>query len=345
MSLTVHNNISLLPYNTFGMNVSAKQLSIITSLEDLNKVIFYNEQQALPYFILGGGSNLLLQEDVNALILKNEIKGIEIIQDTDEYVEISVGGGEVWHDFVMYCVQNNYCGIENMALIPGTVGAAPIQNIGAYGAEVKDVIKSVHTYDLANGTTKIFNYSACQFGYRDSIFKRQYKNKLFIYKVTFQLNKQPTFKTEYGDIAKTLSDLSLPVSIQNIATAVIKIRQSKLPDPKVIGNSGSFFKNPEIPKTDYIRLKEKFIDIPGYTISDDIVKVPAGWLIEKAGWKGYRQDNYGVHPKQALVLVNYGGASGADIYNLSSTIIADIKDKFGITLEREVQVYPNSFSQ
>lgn len=339
MSLQITQQISLEPYNTFGMMVKGLQLTPITSLTQLQEVQIMNKSNPLPYFILGGGSNMLLLNDVQAWILKNECKGIQLLKEDEHNVWLQVGGGEVWHDFVMHCVDLNYGGIENLALIPGTVGAAPIQNIGAYGVEVKDLIVEVKAFDLEDGTTKVFQNEDCEFAYRESIFKRLYKNILFIYEVTFKLNKQPTLQISYGDISQTLSKLELVPSVQNIAKAVIHIRQSKLPDPKVIGNSGSFFKNPEITLEQYNALKEQFPAIPGYVINASTIKVPAGWLIDQAGWKGYKKDNYGVHPKQALVLVNYGGATGQEIFELSKSIIADIHNKYGILLEREVQVY------
>lgn len=336
---TMQHQVNIKNHNTFGMDVQVRQMSIITHKDDLAHINGNNEQ-LLPYFILGGGSNLLLLNDIDAWVLKNECKGITTLQEDEQHIWLQVGGGEVWHDFVMYCVENNYAGIENLALIPGTVGAAPIQNIGAYGVEVKEVIEEVHAYDLAHDQWLNFQHQDCEFGYRESVFKRKYKNKYFIYAVTFKLNKTASFRTNYGDIQKTLTALDLTPNIANIAKAVIHIRQSKLPDPKEIGNSGSFFKNPEIAAEQYQALQTQHPNIPGYHLENGLVKVPAGWLIEQAGWKGFKENNYGVHPKQALVLVNYGGAAGKDIYNLSERIIQDIFQKFGIMLEREVQVYP-----
>jgi UDP-N-acetylmuramate dehydrogenase len=336
--LSIQYNIPLKPLNTFGIEAQAAALIPINSLECLKQIHTVNKEQ-LPYFILGGGSNLLLTKDMDRCVLKNEIKGIEILSEDDHTVTLKVGGGEVWHEFVMYCVKQGWGGVENLALIPGTVGAAPIQNIGAYGVEVQQVIDTVYAYDLIQKSTLEFKRQDCQFGYRESIFKRQYKNKLFIYAVTCRLSKNPSINTSYGDIQKTLHELSLEPNVQNVAKAVIHIRQSKLPDPKKIGNSGSFFKNPEIAITLYNSLKLLFPTLPGYISNETTIKIPAAWLIEQCGWKGIKRGNYGVHEKQALVLVNYGNANGNDIYNLSEEIIQSVQDKFKITLEREVQVW------
>lgn len=338
MSFQIERAVELLPYNTFGMQVKGLQMSRIGAPAELEQVREHNSGQQ-PFFILGGGSNLLLTADIQAWILKNECRGIEKTEEDDRYVYLKAGGGEVWHDLVMYCIEHGYAGIENLALIPGTVGAAPIQNIGAYGVEVKDVIETVHTFDLHTGQYRDFGNAECEFGYRESIFKRVYRNHLFVYAVTFRLNKEPAFRLAYGDIRRTMDEMQLPLSIASVAAAVVHIRQSKLPDPKDIGNSGSFFKNPEIPSGHYNTLKEQFPLIPGYVISEERVKIPAGWLIEQCGWKGYREGAVGVHPRQALVLVNYGGAAGKEIFELSARILDSVRDKFGILLEREVQVY------
>lgn len=336
--LSIQYNIPLKPLNTFGIEAHATALINIRSIEDLKQINTVNKER-IPYFILGGGSNLLLTKNMDRCVLKNEIKGIETVTEDKNTIKIKVGGGEIWHDFVMYCVNHGWGGVENLALIPGTVGAAPIQNIGAYGAEARQVIDTVYAYDLDNGTTLEFKNQDCEFGYRESIFKRQYKNKLFIYAVIFQLSKNPCLNTSYGDIQNTLNELSLDTNVKTVAQAVIHIRQSKLPDPKKIGNSGSFFKNPEIDFSLYKSIKQLYPNIPGYIIDEAIIKIPAAWLIEQCGWKGLKRGNYGVHEKQALVLVNYGDANGNDIYKLSEEIIQSVQDKFQITLEREVQVW------
>jgi len=333
----VLQNISLLPFNTMRLDAQAIKFSYITSLADLHDLPSCTQQD---YIILGGGSNMLFTQNPTAWIIKNELKGIELIDETTHHYFVKVGSGEIWHDFVMYCIKQGYAGLENLALIPGTVGAAPMQNIGAYGVEVKDVIISVNTFDLASHSFKSFDTEACGFGYRESIFKRAYKNQLFITDVIFKLDKTPTFHTSYGAIQQELAQMQVTeLTTKAVAQAVINIRTSKLPDPKQIGNCGSFFKNPELDTIQYNQLKAHFPNIPGYAINDDITKVPAAWLIEQCGWKGYRHLDYGVHIHQPLVLVNYSKATGSEILQLSETIIASVVDKFGISLEREVQVY------
>jgi len=333
----VHHNISLLPYNTMGLDVNATQLQIISNLDDLQQLPSSHTQE---YIILGGGSNMLFTQAPKGTLLKNEIKGITIIDETPTHYFVKVGSGEVWHNFVMHCIAQGWAGIENLALIPGTVGAAPMQNIGAYGVEVKDVITNVTAFDLDDHSLKNYDTAACEFGYRESIFKRMFKNKLFITAVTFRLAKTPNFQTSYGAIQQELDQMGVKeLSLASVAQAVINIRTSKLPDPKQIGNCGSFFKNPEIDHIQYLQLKAHYANIPGYAVNEDITKVPAAWLIEQCGWKGYRHLDYGVHIHQPLVLVNYGTATGNEILQLSDKIIGSVTDKFGIRLEREVQVY------
>lgn len=333
----VHHNISLLPYNTMGLDVNAAQLHVISNLNDLDTLPSSQDQE---YIILGGGSNMLFTQAPQAILLKNELKGIAVVDETPTHYFVKVGSGEVWHNFVMHCIAHGWAGIENLALIPGTVGAAPMQNIGAYGVEVKDVITNVTAFDLADHSFKNFDNAACEFGYRESVFKRIYKNKLFITEVTFQLAKTPNFQISYGAIQQELDSMHIKeLSLASVAQAVINIRTSKLPDPKQIGNCGSFFKNPEIDTIKYHQLKAHYPNMPGYVITEDITKVPAAWLIEQCGWKGYRHLDSGVHIFQPLVLVNYGNATGNEILQLSDKIIASVVEKFGIHLEREVQVY------
>jgi UDP-N-acetylmuramate dehydrogenase len=331
-------HFSLYPFNTFGMDVHASYFDILSKEEEL---LHLKEQEAFKngLLILGGGSNILFTQDVSQWVLRNEIRGMEKIKEDEEYVWIQAGAGEVWHGFVLYCVNHGYGGIENLSLIPGTVGAAPIQNIGAYGVEIKDVMESVRFFNLDKETFETFTNEACQFGYRDSIFKRSLKGKIIITSVIFRLRKKPVFNVSYGNIQQELDIMGVSeLSIKSISDAVIRIRSSKLPDPKEIGNAGSFFKNPEVPATIYDELKEKYLSIPGFKISNDLIKIPAGWLIEQCGWKGFREHDYGVHRNQALVLVNYGRAKGKDIALLSERIIASVQDRFSITLEREVQI-------
>jgi UDP-N-acetylmuramate dehydrogenase len=331
-------HFGLYPFNTFGMDVEAAYFSPVRKEEELLEL---KKQDAYKngIFVLGGGSNILFTQNVPQWVLRNEIKGIEKVEENDLHVWLKVGAGEVWHLFVLYCVQHNYGGVENLSLIPGTVGAAPIQNIGAYGAEAKEVIESVRFFEIETSEFKSFTNEECQFGYRDSIFKRFLKGKIIITSVVFKLNKQPVFNTSYGNIQQELDAKGITeLSVKTISDAVISIRSSKLPDPREIGNAGSFFKNPEIGTIQYEDLKAKYPAIPGYRINEHITKVPAGWLIEQCGWKGFRENDYGVHKNQALVLVNYAKARGAQIAALSEKIMASVHDTFGIDLEREVQI-------
>ena len=289
---------------------------------------------------LGGGSNVLLCNDYPGLLIRNAIKGLQIVHEDDDHVLLRVYSGESWHETVMYCVERNWGGIENLSLIPGTVGAAPMQNIGAYGVELEQVFDQLEALNLNTLELETFNKTQCAFGYRESVFKRQLKGQYFIYSVTFKLSKKPIIHADYGDIQAILNKKGLSAEtagIKDVSDAVIHIRQSKLPDPKVLGNSGSFFKNPQITKEHFEALKLQFPDIKGYPQNDGM-KVPAGWLIEQCGWKGKRVGNTGSHAKQALVLVNYGGATGSEIYQLAQDIIQSVADKFSIQLEPEVNI-------
>ena len=337
--MKILHNVSLKPYNTFGIDVKATHFVEITSLEELQELM-QQEVFSLPRLILGGGSNVLFTKDFEGLVVKLSIKGKTLVSETGEHIIVKAGAGEVWHELVLFAIENNWAGIENMSLIPGTVGAAPMQNIGAYGVEIKDVFESLEAIEIATGKVKQFEASACDFGYRWSVFKGTLKDKYIITSVTFKLDKQPTFKTEYGDIKNTLAEMEVEeLSIKAISDAVIKIRQSKLPDPAKIGNAGSFFKNPEIPEKQFIELKQKFENIVGYPTTPGMVKVPAGWLIDQAGWKGKTIGEIGVHKNQALVLVNYGGGKGNDIYALALEVKASVKEKYGVDIEPEVNVY------
>lgn len=337
--MQILQDISLKPFNTFGMDVHADYYTEITDVVQLREIA---ENTALPAkrFVLGGGSNVLLTHTLHGILLHNKIKGIEKEKEDDEHVWVKVGAGEVWHDFVMYAIANHWAGVENLALIPGTVGAAPIQNIGAYGVEAKEVIDHVTAWHWEMQQEVPYQNVECAFGYRDSIFKHQLKDKVFITSVTFRLNKKPNFNTSYGAIEQELQKMDIQeISIAAIADAVIAIRSSKLPNPREIGNAGSFFKNPTIPIEQYDALKESFPAIPSYPVNETTVKVPAGWLIEQCGWKGFRAGDVGVHEKQALVLVNYGTATGGAVWDLSDNIVKTVHDKYGIELEREVQVW------
>jgi UDP-N-acetylmuramate dehydrogenase len=333
----IKENISLKPYNTFGLEAKAKYFTVFRSVEDLKGILqdqrFKNEKK----LFLGGGSNILLMNDFDGLVLKNEIKGIEIVSENSEIATLKAGGGENWHSFVLDSIERNLSGIENLSLIPGTVGAAPMQNIGAYGVEIKDVFVELEALNLETLEVEKFDKEMCNFGYRESYFKHQGKGKYVILNVSFELSQKPVFNVSYGAIKDTLDQMGVKeLSVKAISDAVISIRKSKLPDPAEIGNSGSFFKNPEIEKSLYDSVKLQFPEIPSYPIDDKTVKVPAGWLIEQAGWKGKRIGDIGVHAKQALVLVNYGGGKGQEIADLAYEIQASVFEKFGITINPEV---------
>jgi UDP-N-acetylmuramate dehydrogenase len=337
--IQIQENINLKQFNTFGLDVSSRYFCKISSDEAIQELLTNKVYQNESRFILGGGSNVLFINNYGGLIIKSELKGIDVIEETDENVILEVKSGEVWHNLVMYCVSRKYGGIENLSLIPGTVGAAPIQNIGAYGVEVKDVIKKVEGIDLSTGKKITFDNVKCEFSYRDSIFKHQLKEKFFISSVTLSLTKKNhLLNINYGAIKDTLSEMKVEPTIQSISDAVIKIRRSKLPDPTTLGNAGSFFKNPTITLQHYQSLKKEFKEIPGYTIDNQYIKVPAAWLIEACGWKGKRIKNIGVHSQQALVIVNYGNGKGEEIFQLAMEIISSVKKKFDITLTPEVNI-------
>lgn len=307
------------------------------SVDELMAVLRDPQWKETPKFILGGGSNILLTKDIEALVIHPGIRGISTIEENEETVVLAVGAGEVWHDFVMHCVGKGYGGVENLSLIPGTVGAAPMQNIGAYGVEIKSVIESVEAVDIESGEKRVFSNAECEFGYRESIFKKALKHKYVITGATFKLSKKPVLNAAYGDVQKTLQEMGAEnPTIRDISEAIMQIRRSKLPDPAEIGNAGSFFKNPEIPVAQFAQLRENFPEVPGYPVDAETVKVPAGWLIERVGWKGYREGEIGVHARQALVLVNYGGGTGAAIKALSEKIQESVAGKFGIRLNAEV---------
>ena len=335
--MKVSRSADLSTLNTFGLPSTAERL---VRVEDQDAIAeYFNSGEPHPSLVLGGGSNLLLTRDIPGTVLKIEVPGIELVSETDDHVFIKVGAGEVWHDFVLKAIDNNWAGIENLSLIPGNVGTAPMQNIGAYGVEIKSVFHQLDAYLTDDKCWKTFELDECDFGYRESVFKRKLKNRAVIGSVTFKLSKQPVFHTQYGAIEQELERMGVEdLSIKSISDAVINIRQSKLPNPKKIGNSGSFFKNPVIELSHFKKLQKTFDGIVGYPAGDGKMKVAAGWLIERAGFKGRRLGNYGVHDRQALVLVNYGAANGKDIFDLSTEIIATIKRQFEIDLEREVNV-------
>jgi UDP-N-acetylmuramate dehydrogenase len=334
--LNIQENISLKNFNTFGIEVFAKRFVSITSYYELQQLL----ETEKDIFLISGGSNMLLTSDIEQLVVHIDIKGISIDRETDNEVYLTVNAGENWHEFVLWTLTQDYGGIENLSLIPGNVGTCPIQNIGAYGVEVRNVITKVVGIEIASAKRVEFSNEECQFSYRDSIFKNKWKGNIVLTSVSFKLSKKNhVLTTSYGAIETALknNDILTP-TIQDISKAVISIRQSKLPDPKEIGNSGSFFKNPVISLTHFNNLQQQYPSIPNYPVSDTEIKVPAGWLIETAGFKGKRFGNYGVHEKQALVLVNYSNASGKDIFNLAKKIQQVIADTFEITLEIEVNV-------
>ena len=331
---------SLRGYNTFGIEAEARQFVEISSIDQYISLRKSGEYAHLPHLFLGGGSNVLLTKAQEALVVKISIPGITVIKEDADNVWLKGGAGVVWDEFVQYAVNQGWSGLENLSLIPGTVGAAPMQNIGAYGAEIKDTFESLEALNLQTLALEVFDAKACAFGYRESFFKRAGKGQYLISSVTFKLSKKPLVKTSYGAIQEVLAAKGITnPSIREVADAVIEIRQSKLPDPKEIGNSGSFFKNPTVSASEASRLMAEFPGIPHYPVegSSD-VKFPAGWFIEKAGWKGFRRGDAGVHAKQALVLVNYGEATGAEILALSEEIKQSIKDTFGVSLETEVNI-------
>ncbi len=334
----IKQNVSLKAFNTFGLEAKATSFYEFTSIEGLRKALAERDKNQ-QLLILGGGSNMLLTQDFDGLVLKNGLKGIEKIKEDEDHIWVRVMAGENWHQFVLHCIAQEWAGVENLSLIPGTVGAAPMQNIGAYGVEIKHVFESLEAVEITSGEVHSFDNETCEFGYRESIFKKEAKGKYVIASVSFRLNKVPVFNTSYGAIQDTLKDMGVEeLTLKAVSDAVISIRQSKLPDPIEIGNAGSFFKNPTIDKFDYEGLKAEFGSVPGYKQPNDMIKVPAAWLIEQAGWKGKTFGQIGVHKNQPLVLVNYGEGKGADIRNLAFEIQASVADKFGIELTPEVNI-------
>jgi len=336
----VQQDASLKYLNTFGINASAKYLATITSSTELSALLSQNIFQDMPKLMLGDGSNILFIQDYPGLIIKNAIKGIQVITTDDNHIWLKIGAGENWHAFVMHCIAQGYSGIENLSLIPGTVGAAPIQNIGAYGVELCDVFCELEAIHLTEGTLRTFTREECQFGYRDSVFKTLYKNQYAILAVTLRLNKTPNYQLSYGNIQETLQMMKVKdLSIKAVSDAVIHIRRSKLPDPHDLGNAGSFFKNPLIPIPQFSALQSVFPNIPSFpTENPEMKKISAAWLIEQCGWKGKRLGDVGVYEKQALILVNYKAGKGADILDLAQKIQASVNEKFNIKLTPEVNL-------
>lgn len=346
----IEQNISLKKYNTFGIDAIAQYFSVFNAVDQLSELLEFKKPPTsnlqLPVLILGGGSNILFTKNFEGLVLKNEMQGIEKIKEDDTYVYVKAGAGVNWHQLVLFCIDNNWAGVENLSLIPGNVGASPMQNIGAYGVEIKDVFYELEAFHLTEKKIITFGLNDCAFGYRESVFKRKHRGEFVIMNVTYKLRKVPEYNTSYGAIEQELEKMGVKeLSIRAISNAVINIRSSKLPNPAEIGNAGSFFKNPEISNDQFSILNAQFPNIVGYNLDNGNVKLAAGWLIEQCGpeksgasWKGFRNGDAGCHAKQALVLVNYGNATGKEIYSLSSEIIASVNKKFGVTLEREVNI-------
>ena len=343
--MQIRENFPLRPYHTFGIDVSARYFSRFENVDQLQELLSEPLVQEHPKLVLGGGSNVLFTRNYDGVVLKNEINGVEVVKETDEDFLVRAGAGENWHRFVMHCVDKGYAGLENLSLIPGNVGASPMQNIGAYGVEVKDVFHELEAFHFHDKEIHTFTAADCRFGYRESVFKNKYRNQYVITSVTYRLQKTPVFHTEYGAIRQELENMGVSdLSIKAISQAVINIRSSKLPDPKDVGNAGSFFKNPTIPRQQFEDVQRQFSNIPSFPFDEERVKVPAGWLIEHSHpedaptWKGYRLGDAGCYPKQALVLVNYGNATGEEVYDLSEKILQSVKNKFGVELEREVNI-------
>lgn len=336
--MLIQENIELSKYNSFGCKATASYFCTVKRKDEVDEAISWCTHQNKPYLLLGGGSNILFTKDFNGLIIKMEIKGIKLLKETPSKVLISVGAGENWHLLVKYCVQKGWGGIENLSLIPGTVGAAPIQNIGAYGVEAKDSIQAITAFDTQLKKWVVLQNKDCHFDYRNSLFKQE-KNRYIITEVQFSLQKQPNLRTDYGAIREVLHNKQIKqASIEDISNAIIEIRTAKLPDPLVLGNAGSFFKNPTVSLELFNQLKQSHANIVAFPISDTQYKLAAGWLIEEAGWKGKKKGPVGCYEKQALVIVNYAQASGKEIFDFSEEIIQSVHAQFGILLEREVNI-------
>ena len=337
--MPMRENVSLKNLNTFGIEAKARYFTEINNEDELKKFLLQQNKNVLPLLVMGGCSNMLFFKDYDGIVLKNNLNGIDVVEENETFVKIRVGAGEIWHNVVMWSVEKNLGGLENLSLIPGSAGAAPIQNIGAYGVEIKNVLVAVETMAIESAEKKVFSNLECQFGYRNSIFKNSAKGKYIITAIILELKKQPHFKTEYGAIQTELEKQGIKtLSVKAISDAVIAIRRSKLPDPAVIGNAGSFFKNPEITEQEFEKIKQQHPNIPHYPGGGNKIKLAAGWLIEQCGWKGFREGNAGCHKNQALVLVNFGNATGAEIYNLALKIKDSVFNHFGVQIEPEVNI-------
>lgn len=331
-----YTNYSLLPYNTFGMNVQAAHFVEYDSADELSSFLQKSRHLLLPYLHIGGGSNLLFTTDYPGTILHSAIKGFNIIKEGDNWIEVRAGAGEIWDDFVTYAIENNWYGTENLSLIPGEVGASAVQNIGAYGVEVKDLITEVETIEISTGNKRVFTNAECNYAYRSSIFKQELKGKYIVTHVTYRLSKKPTFKLDYGNIRTELEKEGCSLTLASLRNIIVRIREAKLPDPKVLGNAGSFFMNPIISLQQFNELTRKYPDMPHYPAGEGWVKVPAGWMIDQCGWKGKHIGRAAVHEKQALVLINTGGATSEEIIRLANEIVRSVKNQFGIEIHPEV---------
>lgn len=333
--MDISSHIDLTSLNTFHIKSTARYFSRLECVDD------YLDSTApgSNILVLGGGSNVLFTGDFDGWVLLNQIKGISVVHEDEDHIYVKAGAGENWHAFVQYCIDHNWAGLENLSLIPGCVGASPMQNIGAYGVEVEQTFWSLEALHLKEKSLHTFTKADCAFGYRESVFKNKYKGTFLITSVTFRLNRKPQFHISYGAIQQELERMGVKdLTLRAVSDAVIQIRRSKLPDPKEIGNAGSFFKNPEVSQEQFDLLKQTFPEIVGYPLAGNKVKLAAGWLIEQCGWKGFREQDAGCHAKQALVLVNYGNATGQQIFDLSSRILDSVQRKFGVALEREVNI-------
>ena len=337
--MQVTENHSLKSLNTFGVDAHAQWFAEVSTVRELEELLSEPRWRSVPKLALGGGSNILFTNDFDGLVIHNIIKGIEVVREETDFVLLRAGGGEGWHDLVMHAVERNWGGIENLSLIPGYVGAAPIQNIGAYGAELSEVFDSLEAVDLHSREMKQFSPSECRFGYRYSVFKGELKDRFMITAVTLRLYKKPEVNTNYGAVKETLQKTGVTQpTIRDVSNAVINIRRSKLPDPAEIGNAGSFFKNPVVSEDIFTAIQAKYPDAPSYPQQNGQVKIPAGWLIEHAGWKGKRLGSVGMHERQALVLVNYGEATGAELHSHAMRVKQSVSEIFRIELEEEVRV-------
>lgn len=329
-------NYSLLPYNTFGMDVKAARFVEYESVDELQHFLCEGQDKTVPLLHVGRGSNLLFVSDYPGTVLHSGIKGMQVVQETDDFVDLRVGAGEVWDSLVDYTVQKGWYGAENLSLIPGEVGASAVQNIGAYGVEAKDLILSVETVSVETGDVRVFTNEECGYAYRESIFKKELKGKYIVTYVTYRLQKHPVYHLDYGNIRAELQKEGGELSLAGLRRIIIRIREAKLPDPEKIGNAGSFFMNPIVPVQQFEVLLKNYPDIPHYKVDDSRIKIPAGWMIDRCGWKGKHLGRAGVHDKQALVLVNLGGATGEEVVRLAEAIVRSVKEKFGITICPEV---------